>query len=134
VLAESIHAAVTIIATGTEVALALKVREELERLKILTTVVSAPCLNIFDKQSEEYRNTVINPNTLKVAIEAGGSYGWQKYIGRDGLFFGIKDNSFGVSGPAGEVYEHFGISESHIVNTLARHMKKQQYPSLSPRV
>ncbi|MDR2078072.1 MAG: transketolase [Rickettsiales bacterium] len=134
ILAGNANAAVTIIATGTEVALALEISRELEQLRILNTVVSAPCLNIFDQQSEKYRDSVISPNTLKVAIEAGGSYGWQKYIGRDGLFFGIRDNSFGVSGPAQQVYEHFGITKNDIVEEISQRLERRRKNSLTRNI
>ncbi|MDR2778490.1 MAG: transketolase [Rickettsiales bacterium] len=126
ILAENINAVVTIIATGSEVALALEVRNRLEQMEVPTSVVSAPCLNIFDRQSEDYRNSVINPNTTKVAIEAGNAHGWHKYIGKDGLFFGIGENSFGISGPAKQVYEYFGISEDNITREILKYLERKR--------
>ena len=92
VLKENDKAQVTLMATGTEVDLALRVCDELKNNNIEARVVSAPCLDIFDKQSKEYKEEVLNRKTLRVAIEAGSSYGWERYIGEDGLFFGIKDD------------------------------------------
>lgn len=123
VLRENKKAVITLIATGTEVALALEVCEELNKEGIETRLVSAPCLDIFDKQTKEYKNEVLNKNTLRVAIEAGSSYGWERYIGEDGLFFGIKDNKFGISAPAEQVYEYFGVTKENIVNTIKNNIK-----------
>lgn len=123
VLRENKKAVITLIATGTEVALALEVCEELNKEGIDTRLVSAPCLDIFDKQDKEYKNEVLNKNTLRVAIEAGSSYGWERYIGEDGLFFGIKDNKFGISAPAEQVYEYFGITKENIINTIKNNIK-----------
>ena len=123
VLRENKKAVITLIATGTEVALALEVCEELNKEGIETRLVSAPCLDIFDRQTKEYKNEVLNKNTLRVAIEAGSSYGWERYIGEDGLFFGIKDNKFGISAPAEQVYEYFGITKENIINTIKNNIK-----------
>ena len=123
VLRENKKAVITLIATGTEVALALEVCEELNKEGIETRLVSAPCLDVFDKQTKEYKNEVLNKNTLRVAIEAGSSYGWERYIGEDGLFFGIKDDKFGISAPAEQVYEYFGITKENIINTIKNNIK-----------
>ena len=118
VLKENDKAQVTLIATGTEVDLALKVCDELKNNNIEARVVSAPCLDIFDKQSKEYKEEVLNRKTLRVAVEAGSSYGWERYIGEDGLFFGIKNDRFGISAPAEQVYEYFGLTVENIVKTI----------------
>lgn len=118
VLKENNNAQVTLMATGTEVNLALKVCEELKNNNIEARVVSAPCLDIFDKQSKEYKEEVLNRKTLRVAVEAGSSYGWERYIGEDGLFFGVKDDRFGISAPAEQVYEYFGLTVENIVKTV----------------
>ncbi|MDR0572254.1 MAG: transketolase [Rickettsiales bacterium] len=119
ILKENMDANVTIIATGTEVNLALQVVEELKNNNVGARVVSAPCLDIFDRQSKEYREKVLGgKNLLKVAIEAACFYGWHKYIGEDGLFFGIKDDKFGVSAPAEQVYEYFGLTAKNIAKKI----------------
>lgn len=110
--------AITLIATGTEVELALKVEALLKEAKIEARVVSAPCLDLFDQQTEEYKNSVLDKKTLRVAIEAASSYGWHKYLGENGLFFGIKDNSFGISAPAEEIYKYFGLTPENIKNKI----------------
>ena len=123
VLRENTKAEVTLIATGTEVSLALEVYEELNKEGIETRLVSAPCLDIFDKQTEEYKSEVLARKTLRVAIEAASSYGWERYIGENGLFFGIKDNKFGISAPAEEVYKYFGITKENIVEKIKKSIK-----------
>ncbi|MBR2141516.1 MAG: transketolase [Rickettsiales bacterium] len=118
VLRENENAKVTLIATGTEVSLALQVQEELRNNNIEARVVSAPCLDIFDRQLKTYKDKVLGKNTLRVAIEAGSSYGWDRYIGENGLFFGIKDDKFGISAPAEKVYEYFGLTKENIVKVI----------------
>ena len=105
--AEGGHAA-TIWATGSEIEIALKARDLLQAEKIGTRVVSAPCLELFDKQDEKYKKSILEPGKVKLAIEAAVRWGWDKYIGQDGLFVGMK--SFGESAPYQELYKHFGIT------------------------
>ena len=98
-----------IIATGTEIDLAMTTKSELEKKGLKIRVVSAPCWELFDKQTLEYKKSVLGDNNiLKVAIEAGSSMGWAKYIGDNGMFFGIPDNTFGISAPASQVDDYFG--------------------------
>lgn len=124
VISENEDAEITIIATGSEVSLAMDVKNKLQEFDINTRVVSAPCLDIFDKQSQEYKDNILRKDTLRVAIEAGCSMGWHKYIGEDGLFFGIRDNSFGISAPAEQVYEYFGLTVENIVNKIKEKCEK----------
>ena len=114
ILIEDKEAAVTIISSGSELSLALDVMDELKLNNIRTRIVSAPCLDIFDKQDSKYKNAVLAKNTLRIAIEAASSYGWHKYIGENGLFFGIPDNMFGISAPAEQIYEHFGLTKEKV--------------------
>lgn len=119
VLLENDDALVTIISTGSELHLAIDVAKELKlNNSIEVRVVSAPCLNIFDKQSNDYKKKVLGKNTLRVAIEAANAYGWHKYIGEDGLFFGIPDGMFGISAPAERVYEYFGLTKEKIIKKI----------------
>lgn len=120
VLRENNNAVVTLIATGTEVALALDVQNELEKNGVLARVVSAPCLDIFDRQSSEYKESILAKNTIRVAIEAASSYGWHKYIGENGLFFGIPDNKFGISAPAKQIYDYFGLNVEKITSRILK--------------
>ena len=102
----------------------MDVKNKLQEFDINARVISAPCLDIFDKQGQEYKDNVLRKDTLKVAIEAGCSMGWHKYIGEDGLFFGIRDNSFGISAPAEQVYEYFGLTVENIVNKIKEKCEK----------
>ncbi|MBU6474502.1 MAG: transketolase [Alphaproteobacteria bacterium] len=104
----------TIWATGSEVEIALGARALLQKEKIGTRVISAPCLELFDRQDAAYRETLAG-GKVTAAIEAAARYGWDKYIGPEsekggGIFIGMK--SFGESAPAEELYRHFGITAS----------------------
>jgi transketolase len=103
---------VVMIATGSEVEVALQVAEKLEEAGIGADVVSMPCAELFDTQSAEYRDDVNPHDVLTVSIEAGTTFGWERYTGRDGLCFGI--NSFGASAPIDALYDHFGLTADKI--------------------
>lgn len=111
--ATSGKAKVTLIATGSEVALALNVAIALEAKSIPTAVVSAPCLEWFDEQPAAYRASVLLADSLKVSIEAGISQGWHRYVGSDGLTISIEH--FGASAAASVLFEEFGFSVEAIV-------------------
>lgn len=116
---------VIIIATGTEVDLAITTKAELEKQGKKVRVVSAPCWELFEKQTSEYKKSVLgSENILKVAIEAGSSMGWCKYIGNNGLFCGIPDDTFGLSGPAEKVYEYFGLTTEKISDKILKKLGK----------
>ena len=100
---------VTIIASGTEVELALKVQKKLKENNIHSKVVSMPCMELFDKQPEDFRKDIIEENTLIVTLEAGSVVPWKKYTSKRGINIGI--DRFGESAPYKNVYEHFGLSE-----------------------
>ena len=101
-------AQVTIFATGTEVSLAVAARDLLEADGIGTRVVSAPCWELFDEQPDDYQAQVIGETEVNVAVEAGVREGWDRFIGRNGAFIGMK--GFGASAPADQLYKHFGIT------------------------
>jgi transketolase len=107
-LAGAADAKVTFLATGSEVEIALKARDLLASEKIQARVVTMPCLDLFEEQSAEYRNSVLKPGTAKVAIEAASPLGWDRYIGPNGKFVGM--HTFGASGPYKDVYKHFHIT------------------------
>ncbi|MCI7551280.1 MAG: transketolase [Actinomycetaceae bacterium] len=100
---------VIIIATGSEVSIALDARQILANEGISARVVSAPCLEWFDEQSDEYRESVL-PHTIhaRVSVEAGTTFGWSRYIGDAGRAVGI--DHFGASAPGAELFERFGIT------------------------
>jgi transketolase len=101
-------AAVTLIATGSEIEIALKARDLLQAQGVGARVVSMPSWELFEEQTENYRNAVIDQGTVRVAIEAASPMGWERYIGSNGAFIGM--HSFGASAPYKELYQHFGIT------------------------
>ena len=109
----SSDARVTLIATGSEVSLALEVASALESKNIPTSVVSAPCLEWFDEQPKSYQQSVLGLNSLKVSIEAGISQGWHRYVGSDGLTISLEH--FGASAAAPVLFEKFGFTVAAIV-------------------
>ena len=113
---------VTIIASGTEVELALKVQKKLKENNIDTKVVSMPCMELFDKQTENFRNDIIDQDSLVVTLEAGSVISWQKYTKYKGINIGI--DKFGESAPFNEVYEHFGLSEDKITNLIQKKLRE----------
>jgi len=113
---------VVIVATGSEVYLALEAGEKLKAEGILATVVSMPSFKLFDKQSEEYQLSIFPHGVPKIAIEAGATMGWYKYIGREGVAIGI--DRFGASAPGPIALEKLGISTGHIVETAKKLVKK----------
>lgn len=113
VLSDKPNARAIIIATGSEVALALNAQQQLEQQGIAVRVVSMPCTNIFDAQSPDWKNSVLPANLPCVAVEAGSTDGWYKYVGRNGRVIGI--NTFGESAPAGVLFEHFGLTAANVV-------------------
>jgi transketolase len=113
---------VTLIATGSEVAIAMDARKRLEESGIGTSVVSMPCLDLFEAQSPALQNSVIPAGTLRIAIEAGASQGWHRWIGQDGVFIGM--SGFGASAPYQELYERFGITAEAIVQAAHARLKQ----------
>ncbi len=108
-----IKPAVTIIATGSEVLIAIQASKKLEEENITTRVVSMPCMEIFEEQDEIYKKSVIDCSSFKVVIEAACKFGWDKYLGADGAFVGI--SSFGESAPADDLYNYFNITVDDVI-------------------
>lgn len=107
---------VTLFATGTEVHIAVAARERLQAEGIPTAVVSMPCWELFDLQPDKYRHEVLGadwPKCVRIAIEAAISPGWDKYIGENGIFIGLKD--FSLSAPGPTLFEYFGITPDNVV-------------------
>jgi transketolase len=115
-------AKLTFLATGSEVGLAVAARALLANEGIPSRIVSMPCWALFEEQSRQYRESVLGPGTVKVAIEAGVRQGWDRYIGADGAFIGM--HSFGSSGPAKDVYKHFNITPEAAVEAAKEALKK----------
>jgi len=112
--------AITIIATGSEITLALEARTQLQKDGIATAVVSMPCTQLFEEQDEDYRASVLGV-APRIAIEAGIRQGWERYIGDEGAFIGM--SGFGASAPAEQLYKYFGITADNIV-TVAKKLRK----------
>jgi transketolase len=104
---------VVIFATGTEVALAIAARDRLQAMGTPTRVVSVPCFELFERQSAAYQQRVLGTETTRIAVEAAVRMGWDRFIGSDGRFVGMK--GFGASAPAEQLYEAFGITAEAIV-------------------
>lgn len=109
---------VVIYATGSEVSLAINVQEILELQGYVVRVVSVPCIELLDKQSNEYKESLREDASLSVAIEAGSELGWHKIIGSEGMFFGM--NSFGSSAPAKDLFKHFGLTAEKISSDILK--------------
>jgi transketolase len=105
-----------LIATGSEVKLALDAKAALEQEGIPTRVVSMPSTNVFDRQTPEYRLEVLGRSTCRIAIEAAHGDFWRKYVGLDGQVISI--DTFGASAPAGKLFEHFGFTVRHVVEVV----------------
>jgi transketolase len=101
-------AAAVLIATGSEVEIALAAQRALAGHGIQASVVSMPCQGLFDAQPASYRQAVLPPGALKVAIEAASAYGWDRYVGPDGIIIAM--TSFGASAPHKDLYTHFQIT------------------------
>jgi len=110
---------VTLIASGSEVQIAIEALNKLQVININSKVISMPCQELFDRQSKEYKEKIIGKNSIKISIEAGSICGWEKYVGPDGISLGIK--SFGKSAPYKKIYEHFNLTSDNVVK-LAKKM------------
>jgi transketolase len=108
---------VTFLATGSEVEFAIAAAEQLKAEGVKAAVVSMPCWKLFDQQPAEYQAQVLG-TAPRVAIEAATRFGWDRWIGADGAFIGM--NGFGASGPAGQVYKHFGITTDAAVGAAKK--------------
>ena len=113
---------VALIASGSEVELALNVHDALKENNIESKVVSMPCQELFDKQSDDFKRDILDKESLIVTIEAGNISSWKKYSGDEGIALGI--NKFGESAPYKKVYEHFNLSVEKIVNTIQKQLRK----------
>lgn len=111
---------VTIIATGSEVMLAIEAQKQLEAQGIGASVVSMPCMDIFAAEPSSYQDRTIDPKTVRIAVEAGSRQCWDRWIGRDGAFVGM--NSFGASAPYEVLYKNFNITVEHIVRAARQRL------------
>ncbi|MCF8191434.1 MAG: transketolase [Burkholderiales bacterium] len=118
---------VVLIATGSEVELAVKAREALAAAGIGARVVSMPCCDVFDRQPPAWRSEVLPAGIPRIAIEAGVTDGWRKYVGLEGAVVGL--DTFGESAPASALFKHFGFTVDNVVATartlLTHHIKQE---------
>ncbi len=112
----------TILSSGSEVNLAIEVSHKLAKDKIYSKVISMPCMELFDLQSNSYKNKILEETIFKISIEAGSSDCWKKYLGSKGFSFGI--NEFGRSAPYKDIYKYFGLESTNIKNITKKLLKK----------
>jgi transketolase len=116
-------APVTLIATGSELSLALETQTALGAGGIKARVVSMPCTRLFEMESAAYRESVLGSG-LRVSIEAAHPLGWRSYVGDNGLTVGV--DTFGESAPGSKVYEHFGLTPAIIAKKIIHQLKKRE--------
>ncbi|RCS58340.1 transketolase [Parvibium lacunae] len=121
VLRDAVNPKLILLATGSEIALALGAAEKLAEQGIAARVVSMPCTNVFDRQAADWKKAVLLPGVPRVAIEAGVSDFWRKYVGLEGAVVGI--DTFGESAPAGVLFKYFGFTVEHVVATAQQVLK-----------
>ncbi|MFK4825317.1 transketolase [Paenochrobactrum sp. BZR 588] len=114
-------AQVTLFATGSEVEIAMKAKAMLDEKNIPARVVSVPCFELFEQQSDSYKASVLGNAPVKIAIEAALSLGWERFIGENGVFIGMK--GFGASAPIEDLYKHFGITAEAAVEAAEAKLK-----------
>lgn len=114
-------AQVTLFATGSEIEIALKAKAMLDEKNIPARVVSVPCFELFEQQSDSYKASVLGNAPVKIAIEAALSLGWERFIGENGVFIGMK--GFGASAPIEDLYKHFGITAEAAVEAAEAKLK-----------
>jgi len=102
----------TILASGSEVNLAIEASHKLAKDRIYTKVISVPCQDLFDSQSKSYKQKILGETKFKISIEAASTDCWRKYVGTEGLTFGI--DTFGKSAPYKGIYKHFGLTAENI--------------------
>jgi transketolase len=113
--------ALTILASGSEVNLAIDISHKLAKDNIYAKVISVPCQDLFDSQSKSYRERILGETKFKISIEAASTDCWKKYVGSEGLTFGI--NTFGKSAPYKEIYKHFGLTAENISKKIKNLVK-----------
>ena len=112
----------TIIASGSEVDLAIETSHKLAIENIYSKVVSAPSLELFNAQSDKYKREILNETKYKISIEAGLTEGWKKYVGENGICFGV--DNYGKSAPHKDVYKYFNLTSEYIVKKIKAILNK----------
>lgn len=116
------HPALILMASGSEVGVVLSAGHKLHQEGVAVRVVSFPCWEKFDEQPEEYRASVLPPNTRRIAVEAASPLGWDKYVGDHGVVIGL--NHFGASAPAETLFREFGFTPDHVVDVAHDLLKR----------
>ena len=112
----------TILASGSEVNLAIETSLKLAKDRVYSKVISMPCLELFEAQKESYKNKILYETKFRISIEAGSTDNWKKYVGANGLAFGIND--FGKSAPFKKIYKYFGLTSENISKKAKKILKK----------
>ena len=113
---------VSIIASGSEVEIALEAQEKLKNLEIDSKVISVPCYDLFQNQTKDYKDEVLGEDTFKISIEASSQSGWKSLVGKKGVTLGM--STYGKSAPYKEIYKLFNLTSDEIVNTVKSKVKK----------
>jgi transketolase len=121
ILADAHEPKAVIVATGSEVQLAVSAKQKLAEEGVAVRVVSMPCTSVFDRQPPMYRDVVLIPTLPKVAVEAGVSDYWRKYVGLEGAVIGI--DRYGESAPGPKLFEHFGFTTDNVVKAVKSVLK-----------
>ena len=112
----------TIFASGSEVSLAIEASHKLAKDQIYSKVISMPCQDLFDQQPVSYKKRILGETNVKISIEAASTDCWKKYVGKNGITFGI--DTFGKSAPYKKIYKHFGLTAVNIANKSKKLIRK----------
>ena len=112
---------VSLIASGSEIEIALEAQEKLKSLNINSKVISVPCYDLFQNQNENYKSQILGTTTLKVSIEASSQSGWRSMVGKDGVTLGL--STFGKSAPYKDIYKLFNLTSEEIVKIVKTKVK-----------
>ena len=113
---------VSLIASGSEVEIALEAQEKLKGLNINSKVISVPCYDLFRNQNENYIDEILGKDTFKISIEASSQSGWKSLVGKDGITLGM--STFGKSAPYKDIYKLFNLTSDEIVKMVKSKVKK----------
>ena len=116
------NADISLIASGSEVEIALEAQEKLKDLSINSKVISVPCYDLFQNQTENYKDKILGKDTLKISIEASSQSGWKSLVGKDGVALGL--STFGKSAPYKDIYKLFNLTSDEIVKIAKSKVKK----------
>jgi len=112
----------TILASGSEVEIAIEASKKLQQEKIYSKVISVPCQELFELQNKKYKQKILGETKIKISLEAASTLGWKKLTGNEGMEIGI--NSFGKSAPYKKIYEHFQITSNNVIQQAKKLIKK----------